>query len=99
LFVRDATGTVVGGLLGGTYWGCLYVGILWLADQVRQHGFGSRLLVEAERLAVERGCHAAHLDTMSFQALSFYEHHGYTIFGVLNDMPLGHQRYFLKKPL
>ncbi|RPI94802.1 MAG: GNAT family N-acetyltransferase, partial [Chloroflexi bacterium] len=30
IFVRDDEGTVRGGLLGGTYWGWLYISILWL---------------------------------------------------------------------
>ena len=99
LFVRDEHGTVVGGLLGGTCWSWLYVEILWLGEEIRAHGYGSRLLAEAERIAVERGCIGAQLDTMSFQALDFYERHGYSVFGVLEDFPPGHRKYFLRKPL
>ena len=97
--MRDAAGQLAGGLLGATYWGWLYIEILWLAEDARHQGLGSRLLAQAERVAIERGCHAVHLDTMDFQALPFYERHGYTIFGVLDDLPRGHQRYFLKKQL
>ena len=99
LLVRDRAGAVVGGLLGSIYWGWLAVDILWLADEVRHQGWGSRLLHTAEQIAIERGCHSAHLDTLSFQAPLFYEQHGYTVFGVLDDMPRGHRRYFLKKDL
>ena len=99
LFVRDAQGTVVGGLLGGTYWSWLYVEILWLSDAIRGQGYGSRLLAEAERIARERGCIAAQLDTMSWQALDFYERHGYTVFGMLDNFPPGQRKYFLYKPL
>ncbi|HEX9369376.1 MAG TPA: GNAT family N-acetyltransferase [Roseiflexaceae bacterium] len=99
LIVRDAAGAVAGGLLGGTYWGWLVIEILWLADELRGQGWGSRLLRAAEQIAVERGCHAAHLDTMSFQARPFYERHGYAVFGVLEDLPRGHQRYFMQKRL
>ena len=99
LFVRNADGTVVGGLLGGTYWNWLYVEILWLSEEIRAQGYGGRLLDEAETQAVERLCIAAQLDTMSFQALPFYERHGYTVFGVLDNFPPGHRKYFLQKPL
>jgi hypothetical protein len=34
-----------------------------------------------------------------FQAAGFYERHGYSVFGVLDDMPLGHKRFFLKRAL
>jgi GNAT superfamily N-acetyltransferase len=99
LMVRDPRGAVIGGLLGGTYWGWLVIEVLWLAEAARHRGLGSQLLERAEHIALERGCHAAHLDTMSFQAPDFYKKHGYTIFGVLDDLPRGHQRIFLKKEL
>jgi ribosomal protein S18 acetylase RimI-like enzyme len=57
------------------------------------------LLAEAERIAQERGCIGAQLDTMSWQALTFYERHGYSVFGVLDNFPPGHRKYFLKKSL
>jgi GNAT superfamily N-acetyltransferase len=99
LFVRDGCGDIVGGLLGGTFWNWLYVEILWLREEIRAHRYGSRLLAEAERMAAERGCIAAQLDTMSFQALAFYERHGYRVLGVLDNFPPGHRKYFLHKPL
>jgi GNAT superfamily N-acetyltransferase len=99
LFVRDVHAAVVGGLLGGTIWHWLYVDILWLGDPLRGQGYGSRLLAEAERMALERGCIGSHLDTMSFQSLAFYEGHGYTVYGVLENFPPGHRKFLLQKPL
>lgn len=99
LLVRDESGAVAGGLLGGTYWQWLYVEILWLREDVRHQGWGSRLLAEAEQTARDRGCIGMHLDTMSFQALGFYQRHGFEVFGTLDDLPPGHQRFFLSKRL
>lgn len=99
IFIRDATEAVVGGLLGDIYWGWLAINILWLAEPVREQGWGTQLLKTAESIAIEPGCHSAHLDTMSFQARAFYEQNGYTVFGVLHNMPHGHERYFMQKPL
>jgi GNAT superfamily N-acetyltransferase len=99
VFLRAADQALVGGLLGATYWGWLHIDVLWLHESVRRQGFGERLLLTAEQEAIRRGCRYAHLDTMSFQALPFYEQHGYTVFGVLPDLPAGHSRYFLKKEL
>jgi GNAT superfamily N-acetyltransferase len=99
IFLRAPDGSIRGGLLGDTYWGWLYIRILWLHESVRQQGYGGRMLALAEAEAVRRGCHAAHLDTMSFQAQPFYERHGYTVFGVLDDLPVGHRRIFLQKTL
>jgi ribosomal protein S18 acetylase RimI-like enzyme len=47
----------------------------------RRRGVGRELMAQAEARAVERGCHAAWLDTFSFQARSFYEKLGYGEFG------------------
>jgi GNAT superfamily N-acetyltransferase len=99
LFVRDSEGKIVAGLLGNTYWGWLYVSILWVSEALRGQGYGRKLLRQAEQTALERGAHHAHLDTMSFQALPFYLKEGYTEYGRLDDMPLGHSRYFLQKRL
>jgi GNAT superfamily N-acetyltransferase len=99
IFLRDADGRVSGGLLGDTYWGWLHVGILWLEEKKRSQGYGSRLLAAAEEEALRRGCRHAHLDTMSFQALPFYKKHGYSEYGVLEDLPEGHSRIFLTKKL
>ena len=99
VILYDETNKVVGGLVGATVWGWLHVRECWVADQYRGRGWGTRLLEAAERRALDRHCHHAYLDTFDFQALGFYEHLGYEIFGTLDDFPRGHTRYFVKKPL
>ena len=95
----DADGNVIGGILGGTYWGWMYVDILWVDEKHRQKGIGSQLLCAAEEEATRRGCHHVHLDTMSWQAPEFYKKHGYEVIGVLPDIPSGNQKYLLMKTL
>ena len=99
IFLRSERNTILGGLLGETYWGWLHISILWIDESVRKQGYGRQMVQKAEQEAVRRGCHAAHLDTMSFQALAFYEEMGYTVFGTLNDLPADHDRIFLMKTL
>ena len=95
----DANGNIIGGILGGTYWGWMYVDILWVHENHRYKGIGSKLLLEAEKEAVQRGCHHVHLDTMSWQAPEFYQKHGYEVIGILPDIPNGNQKYLLMKAL
>lgn len=45
----------------------------------------------------EKGGKLVHLDTFDFQAKDFYLKNGYEVFGVLEDCPKGHKRYYLKK--
>ena len=95
----DENGNTIGGILGGTYWGWMYVDVLWVHERHRHKGIGSKLLREAEKEAICRGCHHVHLDTMSWQAPEFYKKHGYEVIGILPDIPSGHQKYLLMKEL
>ena len=95
----DNDGNVIAGLIGGTYWGWMYVDILWVDKKYRRQGIGSRLLQSAEKEAVRRGCHHVHLDTMSWQAPDFYKKHGYSVIATLPDIPNGNQKYLLMKKL
>lgn len=99
LFLRDGGGQVVGGLIGGWRWRWLYVDKLWVHERYRGNGAGSRLLQAAEAEALVAGCTDAVLDTFSFQARSFYERHGYTVYATLEGFPPGHRQLFLHKRL
>jgi GNAT superfamily N-acetyltransferase len=93
------TGEVLGGLWGGTSFSYLHIEMLYLPEAMRGAGLGRKIMRQAEQEAARRGCHAAWLDTFSFQARGFYERLGYDVFGVLEDYPPGHSRYFMKKSL
>jgi GNAT superfamily N-acetyltransferase len=99
VFMIDSTGRLTGGLLGVTYWNWLHIETLWLHEDVRGQGYGRKLLQAAEQEAVRRGCLHAHVDTMDFQSPAFYQREGYTVWGVLEDLPPGHQRIFMRKEI
>ena len=93
----DDSGNVIAGILGGTYWGWMHIDILWVDEQFRKQGIGSKLLQAAEDEARRRGAHSVHVDTMSWQAPDFYKKHGYKIISELNDIPKGNKKYHLIK--
>src|SRR5215470_18467327 len=93
------TDEIVGGLYGSTLFSYLRVDLLFVPESVRGNGIGRKLMTEAETEAIRRGCHAAVLDTFSFQARGFYERLGYSVFGTLDDCPPGHSRFYLTKRL
>jgi GNAT superfamily N-acetyltransferase len=97
LVVRDAQREVIGGLLGDTKWGWLYVDKLWIAERARGLGLGSRLLARAEDVARERGCIGVFLSTFEHQARPFYEQRGYELFGTLDGFPAATRQYYLCK--
>ena len=98
-FLKSARGEWLGGLVGNIWGGWLYVRFLWVDIAVRSQGNGTRLLRAAEEYAIERGCFAATLETASFQARPFYEKLGYEVFAALDDRPLGHTTFYLRKQL
>ena len=99
LFLRDAQDQVRGGLIGGWRWGWLYVDKLWVQDEYRKQGNGTRLLKAAEAQAINAECTDAVLDTFSFQAREFYERNGYAPYATLEGFPPGYQQFFLHKTL
>ncbi|MFC0545982.1 GNAT family N-acetyltransferase [Kutzneria chonburiensis] len=92
------TGEVVGGLIGRTSLGLLFVELLYLPAEYRGTGLGAQLLAAAEREAVNRGCRTGVLYTISFQAPDFYVKQGWQVFG---EVPTdnGISRVFLSKTL
>ena len=93
------TEQVVGGLLGRTSLGLLFVDLFFIPAPLRGQDLGSRALGMAEDEARRRGCVASVLYTISFQAPEFYERLGYQRFGEIACLPAGTSRVFLSKPL
>lgn len=99
VLLRDATGTIVGGLIGRSALRWLFVELVHIDAALRGAGHGRRLLRAAEDTARTRGCVGVRLDTFSFQAPGFYARCGYAEYGRLEDYPPGHTRHFLFKRL
>ncbi|MGX9964179.1 GNAT family N-acetyltransferase [Roseomonas sp. F4] len=99
LLLRDATGTVVGGLIGSTGWSWLYIENLVIPAELRGAGWGSKLMGAAEAEARRRGCTGMRLDTYSFQARGFYEKLGFGVVGQIEDCPPGATRFTMTKRL
>jgi GNAT superfamily N-acetyltransferase len=97
--VRDAEGRMLGGLLGATYLGWTQVSALWMPEALRGQGLGTQLMAQAEAHARERGCPRMFLETLSFQALPFYEKLGYRVVSRIDDFPPGGARYALTRLL
>lgn len=96
--ITDDNGNILGGCLAGcTPWNVGYIDELWADETCRKQGLGTALVSEVERVLKENGCYLVLLDTFDWQARGFYEKNGYTVVGTVEDCPIGHSRYYMKK--
>jgi GNAT superfamily N-acetyltransferase len=99
LLTEPGSTTVLGGVLARTALGLLFINLVFLPEQARAGGIGRRMIQAVEAEAVRRGCRAATLCTINFQAPGFYEKLGYEEFGRVECDPLGTSRVFMRKQL
>jgi len=97
--VRDEAGEIVGGILGHSSLGLFFLDLFYLPRALRGGGLGARIMAQAENEARRRGCTAAFVCTVTFQAPGFYEKYGYRRFGEIACPPDGATRIFLTKTL
>ena len=97
VYLRRDDGTIGGGVEANIYWDGVEIELLWVSEDLRGAGFGTRLMQEVEKQARDKGAGIAFLKTG--EARKFYEKLGYELFGILEDRPVGTKLYFLKKRL
>jgi GNAT superfamily N-acetyltransferase len=97
--LRDHSGQLIAGLDGFTWGGYAMIEWLWVHDEYRRAGLGTRLVTAAEHEALRRGCVVVRVNTHTFQAPGFYAGLGYSQIGAAEDTPVGHGEVFLQKRL
>lgn len=99
VFAKNEKGEVIGGIRATAFWNYCIIELLWLSEDTRGFGVGTKLMEAAEQHAIAKGFKYIRTETLSFQAKPFYEKQGYSIFGELPDYPKGHTTYCLIKEL
>jgi GNAT superfamily N-acetyltransferase len=100
VLARDpTTGQTLGGILGRTSLGMLFVDLVYLPKSLRGQGLGSRMMAMLEQEAVRRGCRSGALITSSFQAPGFYARHGWQELARMPCNPPGTFRVLMSKTL
>jgi ribosomal protein S18 acetylase RimI-like enzyme len=94
---RGDDGALLGGVSGRTVYGQYLIEVVYVAEACRGTGLGRQLMEIAEAKARARGCVAAQVDTLSFQAPGFYRRLGFEVIGTIEGFPAGHDRHFLFK--
>ncbi|WP_299786818.1 GNAT family N-acetyltransferase [uncultured Shewanella sp.] len=99
LKLEGENGELLAGFSARTFGNWLQIDNLWVSETLRGQNIGSRLLADAEAIAIERGCIYAILDTLNFQARPFYEARGYTLQWTQQAYPKTGCKYFMVKNL
>jgi len=99
IYLEDEEGNLLAGLTGETFGNWLEIEYLYVSDDLRGQGIGSKILKMAERESKERGCKYSFVDTFNFQAPKFYEKHGYKEVFALKNYPYTGERYYYTKEL
>ena len=96
---RDDSGRLLGGLRGFVFLYWLDVEVLFVEEDARGAGLGSRLLAAAERQAITLGARNAKLSTFEWQARGFYLKQGYEEYARIDDYAPGFYLAYMKKAL
>jgi GNAT superfamily N-acetyltransferase len=101
VYLKDEKGKILGGVLTWTRPGfkLLYIGTLWLPEEHRGKGYGTKLMLAAEAEGKKQGCTVVQVDTMDFQAAPFYKKLGYRQIGHIKKLFGDHDIYFFRKDL
>ena len=99
LYLEDEKGNLMAGLVAETFGNWLEIEYLFVKEELRGQGIGSKLLQRAENEAKKRNCRFAFVNTYQFQAPDFYLSHGYKEVFILEDYPYTGQRYYYQKDL
>ena len=99
LYLEDEKGNLMAGLVAETFGNWLEIEYLFVKEELRGQGIGSKLLKRAENEAKNRNCRFSFVNTYQFQAPDFYLSHGYKEVFTLQDYPYTGQRYYYQKDL
>lgn len=97
--VTDGAGELVGGLTAWTWGGLCGISMLWVHEDRRKEGWGSKILLAAEEEARKRGCDRVAVSSFTFQAPGFYQRHGYVETGRTLGIPGGNEDVHMFKSL
>ncbi len=99
VFIKNQKLDILGGVSGVTFYGSLYVDSLWIHKTMRRQGWGTKLICEAEQIAIERGVKFMTLHTMDWEGLPFYQKLGYSIEFVRDGYHKNSKMFLLRKNL
>lgn len=80
-------------------YGALFVGQLWVKEELRHQGLETKLMLKAEDLAKESHCSFIAVNTFDWEALDFYKKLGFYVEFERHGFDNNSIFYFLRKNL
>jgi ribosomal protein S18 acetylase RimI-like enzyme len=76
--IRDGK-AFMGACVVQLFWGQLHIEYLFVEEKYRKKGLGQQLMDHAFHYGKDKGCTLAFVNTMSFEALEFYQKMGFQL--------------------
>ena len=99
--MKDYDGKIIAGInavMRGRY--SVEIGELWVSEEHRHKGIGTKLLECLEEECLDNGVRLFYLYTYDFQARDFYKLFGYKVYAKLPNNPIESvMTFFMKKQL
>lgn len=97
--IRGDDNELIGCIVIQYFWGQMHIERLVVEKKYRGNGYGQKLMQYVFEYAKTRGCNLIYVETLSFQALKFYQKLGFEVqfirSGYIEDISF----YYLKKDL
>ena len=98
-FVAIDDNRMVGMVVGQLFWGALHVKYVFVNEHYRGEGLGVRLMEQVIAYGCINKCPFAFVETMSFQALGFYQKLGFQLELTRSGYAHGTSFHYLRKDL
>ncbi len=98
-FIAHDGDTFAGAVTAHVLWGTLHIRHMFIEAPYRRQGLGKMLMSQAIEYGKAHGCAVAYVDTLSFQAIGFYQRLGFVHEFTRTGFSKNSVMYYLKKEL
>lgn len=92
-------GAFIGAVVVEFFWGALHIKYVYVEEEYRGCGIATKLMQDALSYGISHQCSFAFVETMSFQALEFYQKTGFVLDFTRSGYKFGTSFHYLSKKL
>jgi len=98
-FVAKDEGNLAGACVMHVFWGAVHIKYLYVAEKYRKKHLGTNLITHAIQYGLDHNCSFALVETMSYQALGFYQKLGFNLEFTQSGFSYGTSLHYLRKEI